>query len=52
MGYMLLCENMLPSVLNFKEKYLSDEGIIIPRSSSISIAAFKAESDVAGFTIT
>ena len=30
MGYFLLCENMLGSVLKFRDRYLKDNGIMIP----------------------
>jgi protein arginine N-methyltransferase 3 len=33
MGYFLLFENMLPSVLNVRDKYLKEEGIMIPKSA-------------------
>ena len=39
MGYFLLCERMLPSVLAVRDKCLSAHGIIIPCKARILIAA-------------
>ncbi len=39
MGYFLLCERMLPSVLAVRDKSLSRGGIIIPCRARIAIAA-------------
>jgi hypothetical protein len=38
MGYFLLCERMLPSVLAVRDKCLSRGGIIIPCRATIVIA--------------
>jgi hypothetical protein len=39
MGYFLLCERMLPSVLNVRDKCLSQGGIMVPCNAKIIIAA-------------
>jgi hypothetical protein len=39
MGYFLLCERMLPSVLAVRDKCLSPGGTIIPCRAKILIAA-------------
>ncbi len=39
MGYFLLCERMLPSVLAVRDKCLSKSGIIIPSRAKIYLAA-------------
>lgn len=39
MGYFLLFEGMLDSVIHARNKYLSPNGIILPNSCSISIMA-------------
>ncbi len=39
MGYFLLCERMLPSVLNVRNKCLSPDGILVPGKARILIAA-------------
>jgi hypothetical protein len=40
MGYMLLFENMLPSVLKVRDSCLKEDGIIIPSQASLFIAGF------------
>jgi hypothetical protein len=39
MGYFLLFENMLPSVLSVRDKYLKEEGTMLPKRTSIYLAA-------------
>jgi predicted RNA methylase len=39
MGYFLLFERMLPSVLNVRDKFLDEAGILIPGHARIYIAA-------------
>jgi hypothetical protein len=39
MGYFLLCERMLPSVLYVRDRCLSEDGIMIPGKARIKIAA-------------
>ena len=39
MGYFLLFEGMLDSVIHARNKYLAPDGIILPNTCSISIAA-------------
>jgi hypothetical protein len=39
MGYFLLCERMLPSVLFVRDQCLSEGGIMIPGKARIKIAA-------------
>ena len=39
MGYFLLCERMLPSVLYVRDRCLSENGIMIPGKARIKIAA-------------
>ena len=43
MGYFLIYENMLPSVLQVRDRYLKSEGIIIPRRVELYIALFSKE---------
>jgi hypothetical protein len=38
MGYFLLFENMLPSVLSIRDKYLKEDGIMLPKRTSIHFA--------------
>jgi type I protein arginine methyltransferase len=40
MGYMLLFENMLPSVLKTRNACLKEGGVMIPCSASIHLALF------------
>ncbi len=40
MGYFLLYENMLPSVIAVRDKVLKKGGEIIPREAFLSIAAY------------
>ena len=35
MGYFLLFENMLPSVLSIRDRYLKEEGTVLPKRTSI-----------------
>ena len=42
MGYMLLCENVLPSVIKFRSKYLAPGGRMVPSAGSIDVAGFAA----------
>ncbi len=42
MGYFLLYENMLPSVLGVRDKFLKVGGEIIPREAFLSIAGFSS----------
>jgi hypothetical protein len=44
MGYCLLFENMLPSVLKVRDACLNDKGILIPSHASIWIAGFSKTS--------
>ncbi len=39
MGYFLLCERMLPSVLGVRDRCLSQNGLIIPNRARIYVAA-------------
>ena len=39
MGYFLLCERMLPSVLYVRDRCLAEGGIMIPGKARIKIAA-------------
>jgi hypothetical protein len=39
MGYFLLFENMLPSVLRIRDRYLKEEGTMLPKRTSIRLAA-------------
>jgi len=39
MGYFLLCERMLPSVLFVRDRCLSEGGVMIPGKARIKIAA-------------
>ena len=43
MGYFLIYENMLPSVLTVREKCLKKDGEIIPREASLFIAGYEGE---------
>ena len=43
MGYALLFENMLPSVLKVRDACLKEGGIIIPGQTAIYMAGFKKE---------
>ncbi len=40
MGYFLLMENMLPSVLAVRDKVLKKDGDIVPRSAEIIVAGY------------
>jgi hypothetical protein len=40
MGYCLIFENMLPSVIDIRKRYLSDNGMIIPRKAELFLAGF------------
>jgi hypothetical protein len=40
MGYFLLFENMLPSVLNVRDRLLKKDGEMIPRSGEIFVAGY------------
>lgn len=42
MGYFLLYENMLPSVLVAKERYLKKEGVLGPNRMTMHLAAFSS----------
>jgi hypothetical protein len=39
MGYFLLFENMPPSVLSIRDKYLKEDGSRLPKRTSIHFAA-------------
>ncbi len=39
MGYFLLCERMLPSVISVRDRCLSENGLIIPCQARIVVAA-------------
>jgi hypothetical protein len=39
MGYFLLYENMLPSVLEARSKFLKEGGIMLPNKGRICVAA-------------
>ncbi len=43
MGYALLFENMLPSVLKIRDACLKEGGIIIPSQAAIFMAGFKKD---------
>jgi hypothetical protein len=43
MGYALLFENMLPSVLKVRDACLKEGGTIIPSKTAIFIAGFKKD---------
>jgi type I protein arginine methyltransferase len=43
MGYFLIFENMLPSVLAVRDKCLKEDGDIIPREASLSIVGYFGE---------
>ena len=43
MGYFLIYENMLPSVLAVRDKCLKKDGEIIPREASLFIAGYEGE---------
>jgi hypothetical protein len=38
MGYFLLFENMLPSVISIRDRYLKEEGTMLPKRTSIHLA--------------
>ena len=40
MGYFLLLENMLPSVLDVRDRLLKDGGEMVPRKADIIIAGY------------
>ena len=40
MGYFLLYENMLPSVLDVRDRLLKKDGEMIPRSADIFVAGY------------
>ncbi len=48
MGYCLLYENMLPSVLSIRDRCLKEEGLIIPRRAKIILAGFESDARVQG----
>ena len=43
MGYMLLCENMLPSVISVRDRCMAAGGIMIPRRSRLWFGVFQAD---------
>ncbi len=43
MGYFLIYENMLPSVLAVRDKCLKKDGEIIPREASLFIAGYSGD---------
>jgi hypothetical protein len=43
MGYFLIYENMLPSVLSVRDRCLKKDGDIIPREASLFIAGYSGE---------
>ena len=43
MGYFLIYENMLPSVLAVRDKCLKKDGEIIPREASLFIVGYEGE---------
>jgi hypothetical protein len=43
MGYFLIYENMLPSVLAVRDKCLKKDGDIIPREASLFVAGYSGE---------
>jgi predicted RNA methylase len=45
MGYFLINEHMLPSVLAVRDKWLKKDGIIIPSRARLNIACFAAEDE-------
>ncbi len=48
MGYMLIKERMLPSVLAVREKCLKEGGLMIPARALIKIALFEKQESVKG----
>ncbi|CBQ69192.1 related to hnRNP arginine N-methyltransferase [Sporisorium reilianum SRZ2] len=42
MGYFLLYENMLPSVLVARDRYLREEGVLAPNRMTMHLAAFES----------
>jgi hypothetical protein len=49
-GYFLLFERMLPSVLSVRDRYLSEKGIMIPARAKICIAG--ASEDINNYGIS
>ena len=43
MGYFLIFENMLPSVLAVRDRVLKDGGDIIPREAALIIGGFNKD---------
>ncbi len=43
MGYFLIFERMLPSVLAVRDKCLADDGEMIPRRAKLLVAAYEGE---------
>ena len=43
MGYFLINEHMLPSVIAVRDKWLKKEGLIIPQRASLLIACYSAD---------
>ena len=48
MGYFLLFENMLPSVLSIRDRYLKEEGTMLPKRASIYLAAMNKKCENPG----
>lgn len=52
MGFFLLYENMLPSVFAVRDRYLKKEGIIIPRTAEMHVAAYRRQYKIEGINMT
>jgi len=50
-GYFLLFERMLPSVLTVRDRHLKEGGIMIPSRAKILIAGASAEKNLYGINL-